>query len=295
MVAGGDYQAAGGTLTFAPGETTKTITVLVNGDRLGEPATWYFYDETFNVNLSQAVGAVIADSQGVGTIRDDEPRMSIIDARGNEGNSGTTAVTFTVGFWAAYDLPVTVNFATHDGTATPGGDYQPTSGMLTFAPGETGKTISVPVNGDRLGEGNETFFVSLSNLNYGYIADNLGQGTIVDDEPQISISNVWKSEGKRRETTYFTFTVTLSVAYDQPVTMSYRTADGTATTSNSDYVAKSGSLTFAPGETTKTITIEVLGDSRKEVGETFYLDLFGLSSNALFTKSRGIGTIVNDD
>jgi hypothetical protein len=66
-----------------------------------------------------------------------------------------------------------------------------------------------------------------------------------------------------------TFTVTLSAAYDQPVTMSFRTADRTANTSDNDYIAKSGTLTFAPGETTKTITIEVKGDSKKEADETF--------------------------
>ena len=93
----------------------------------------------------------------------------------------------------------------------------------------------------------------------------------------------------------FLFTVTLPAAYDQAVTMSYRTVDGTATTGDSDYTAKTGTLTFAPGETTKTISIEVKGDSKKEANETFYLDLFGLSSNALFTKKRGTGTILNDD
>jgi hypothetical protein len=77
--------------------------------------------------------------------------------------------------------------------------------------------------------------------------------------------------------------------------MSYRTVDGAAKTSDGDYVARSGTLTFAPGETTKTVTIEVKGDSKKEANETFYLDLFGLSSNALFTKHRGVGTILNDD
>lgn len=77
--------------------------------------------------------------------------------------------------------------------------------------------------------------------------------------------------------------------------MSFQTVNGTATTGNGDYVAKSGTLTFAPGETTKTITIEVRGDRNKEANETFYLDLFGLSTNALFTKNRGIGTILNDD
>jgi Calx-beta domain-containing protein len=79
------------------------------------------------------------------------------------------------------------------------------------------------------------------------------------------------------------------------VTMSYRTANGTATTGDSDYVAKTGTLTFNPGETTKTITIEVKGDRNKEGNETFYLDLFGNSSNSLFTKNRGVGTILNDD
>ena len=68
--------------------------------------------------------------------------------------------------------------------------------------------------------------------------------------------------------------------------------NGTATTGDNDYVAKTGTLTFAPGETTKTITIEVKGDNKKEANETFYLDLFGNSSNSLFTKNRGIGTIL---
>src|SRR5438128_4786553 len=88
---------------------------------------------------------------------------------------------------------------------------------------------------------------------------------------------------------------TLSAAYDQAVTLSYRTVNGTATTSDNDYVAKTGTLTFNPGETTKTITIEVKGDSKKEADETFYVDLFSNSSNSLFTKNRGLGTILNDD
>ena len=72
------------------------------------------------------------------------------------------------------------------------------------------------------------------------------------------------------------------------------TTPGTAKT-REDSIAKTGTLTFAPGETTKTITIEVKGDSKREANEYFYLDLSGLSSNALFTKNRGIGTILNDD
>jgi hypothetical protein len=151
------------------------------------------------------------------------------------------------------------------------------------------------INGDRLAEPNETFFVNLSQAVNADIAAGQGTGTILDDEPRISISNVSKFEGKRGQSTLFVFTVTLSAAYDQPVTVSYRTTDGTATTKDGDYVGQTGTLTFAPGETTKTITIVVNGDSKREANETFYLDLFGNGSNSLFTKSRGIGTILNDD
>jgi hypothetical protein len=108
---------------------------------------------------------------------------------------------------------------------------------------------------------------------------------------------VSKSEGNsngKNITTTFTFTVSLSAAYDQAVTVNYSTANGTAT-AGSDYQAKSGSVTFAPGETIKTITIVVNGDRSKEANETFFVDLFGPSSNAFINTSRGIGTIFNDD
>jgi hypothetical protein len=287
--AGSDYQATSGTLTIPAGQSTGTITVLVNGDRLGEP------NETFVVNLSAPTNATIADGTGAGTIVDDEPRISISDRTVTEGNTGVTSATFTVTLSAAYDVPVTVNYATANGTATAGSDYQAASGTLTFAPGETSKMITTQVIGDRLAEPNETFLVNLSSPTNAVITDGTGAGTIVDDEPRISISDVSKKEGRKNQTTSFTFTVTLSAAYDQAVTMSFQTENSTATTGDNDYVAKSGTLTFLPGQTTKTITIEVRGDSKREADEDFYLDLFGNSSNSLFTKNHGTGTILNDD
>lgn len=152
----------------------------------------------------------------------------------------------------------------------------------------TGRTDVVVGSGDYVGDDYVySYLVLRKNGDWGPLPPS--------PPPQISISDVTKAEGKKGKTNLFTFTVTLSAAYDQPVTMSYQTVNGTATTSDSDYIAKSGTLTFAPGETTKTITIEVKCDSKKESSETFYLDLFGLSSNALFTKNRGLGTILNDD
>jgi hypothetical protein len=221
------------------------------------------------------------------------PSLSITDVARAEGHRGLTQFTVTVSLSSASNRAVTCAYATADGTATAGSDYQAASGTLIIPAGLTTGTITVLVNGDRAGEANETFVVNLSGATSATIADGQGVGTILDDDGRrISIRDVAKVEGKRGRTTLFVFTVTLSAAYDQPVTTSFHTANGTATTGDGDYVAKSGTLTFAPGETTKTITIEVKGDSRKEADERFYLDLFGNSGNSLFTDSRGIGTII---
>jgi hypothetical protein len=171
--AGSDYQARSGVVTFAPGETTKTVMVIINGDRLGEP------NETFMVNLSgETGGAVIADRQGV----DDEPRININDVTRQEGRSGTTLFVFTITLSAASDVPVTVDFATANGTARAGEDYDARSGSVSFAPGDTSKTISIIVRGDRQREANETFFLNLSNALNALILDGQGIGTILNDD-----------------------------------------------------------------------------------------------------------------
>jgi Calx-beta domain len=223
------------------------------------------------------------------------PLITISDATVTEGNTGTRIITFTVTLSAASTQAVTVAYSTANGSASAGTDYQAASDTLIFTPRETSKTITILVNGDRAAEPTENFVVNLGSATNGFIADGQAIGTIVDDEPRISITDVTKAEGRKGKTTLFVFTVTLSMAYDQPVTMSFRTVDGTATTSDQDYVSKTGTLTFAPGETTKAITIEVKGDSKKEADEYFFLELFGNSSNSQFTNTRGIGTILNDD
>ncbi len=177
-VAPGDYTANSNTLTFAPGETTKTITVLVQGDLLDE------VNETFFVNLSSATNATISDSQGQGTITDDDatPTLAINDVTVTEGNAGSVNATFTVTLSAASGQSVTVNYATANSTAVAPGDYTSTSGTLTFAAGETSKTIVVPVLGDTLDEAEETFFVNLTSPTHATLADGQGQGTITDDD-----------------------------------------------------------------------------------------------------------------
>jgi hypothetical protein len=236
------------------------------------------------------------------------PTVTIADTSVLEGNAGTTNAVFTLTLSAPASTPVTVGYRTElhwtvettpdGGTiirpgATPDLDFQSSTGTVTFAPGETSKTIAILVNGDRNPEPNEPFVVRLLDPVNGFITDGYALGTILDDEPRISISDVTKAEGKSGKTK-FIFTVMLSVAYDQTVTMSYRTVDGAAK-AGEDYTAKTGTLTFNPGETTKTITIDVKGDTKKEADETFSLELFGASSNALLLDALGLGTILNDD
>ena len=223
------------------------------------------------------------------------PLISVSNATVTEGNTGTANATFVVSLSTNSNIDVTVHYTTANSSAAAGSDYTAVSGDVTIPAGQISRTFTVAVIGDRIPELPETFTVLLSAPTNAMLGDNQGTGMILDNEPRISISDFTKAEGKNGKSTSFTFTVTLSSAYDQAVTMSFRTVNGTATTGDNDYIAKTGTLTFAPGQTSKTITIDVKGDSKKESNETFYLDLFGLSNNALFTKNRGIGTILNDD
>jgi hypothetical protein len=223
--------------------------------------------------------------------------FSIDDVGMAEGNSGTTSFTFTVTLSPASTGPVTVDFATADGTAAAPGDYTAASGTLTFAPGELTKTITVSANGDTLCEPDETFFVNLSNPTGGATIDDAqGQGTVMNDDPcllSLSIDDVTVTEGNAGMTSAV-FTVTLSQASTTPVTVDFATADGTATAPG-DYAATSGTLTFAPGETTKTIAVSVNGDTLVEPDETFFVNLSNPTGGATIDDAQGEGTIVNDD
>jgi Calx-beta domain/FG-GAP-like repeat len=286
-VAGRDYHAASGTLTFAPGETEKTITVLVIGDRLGEST------EYFSVTLSGAPTTPLLGSHAFGYILDDEPSITIEDVARKEGHSGTTLFVFTVTLSAASDVLVSVNYGILDGTAEDGEDYTAaTYETLTFAPGQTTTTITVPVKGDRQAESDEYFYVNLGGATNASVADSQGIGTILDDESRVAITDVVRKEGRSGKT-LFVFTVTLSAAYDVPVTVAYATADGTAK-AGEDYVAKAGTLTFTPGQTTKRIAVRVQGDRKNEVDETFFVNLSG-ATNAMLMDGTGLGTILNDD
>ena len=179
---GSDYMSVPLTsLTFAAGEWAKTVVVTVNGDTLAEG------NETFVVKLSNAVGAVIADNQAMGTIIDEEGMIAayIGDVAVLEGTSGTTTASFTVRLSSPPGVGqnVSVKYATANGTATSGSDYVavPVT-TLPFGVGESSKMVTVAVNGDSLAEAKETFLVKLSNPAGVIIADSQATGTIIADD-----------------------------------------------------------------------------------------------------------------
>jgi hypothetical protein len=224
------------------------------------------------------------------------PSISVSDVTVTEGNSGTSTATFTLTLSGAMGVDSSVDYRTLDSSALAGEDFIATSGTVNIPAGQTSRTFTVSIVGDRDPEWTESFTVSLSASTHASIRDGIGTCTILDNEPQISIDDVSREEGTgNNATTHFTFTVTLSAAYDQRVTVWYQTFNDTARTGNNDYESKGGKLTFNPGETEKTITIVVNADNRKEADETFFVALFGESLNSLLTKFEGIGTILNDD
>ncbi|MGQ0845323.1 MAG: Calx-beta domain-containing protein [Sporichthyaceae bacterium] len=180
-IAGSDYTARTGTVTFDPGAISATISVDVLGDTVEEP------NETFAVNLTNPSGVSIADGAATGTINDDDsvavlPTVSIADATVTEGDSGTTPAAFVVTLSASSAAPVTVSYATANGSAIGGSDYTARTGTVTFDPGATSATISADVLGDTVEEPNETFAVNLTNPSGASIADGAATGTINDDD-----------------------------------------------------------------------------------------------------------------
>jgi hypothetical protein len=190
--AGLDYASVGGTLTFAPDPSprTQTVAVPVVDDAFWEDGEWFY------LTLSNVSGAPLPGGfptyRATATIRDDDPRpaLRVSDVRVGEGDSGDAAAAFVVSMSAALDRPVTVEYATADGTAGAASDYAAAGGTLTFEPGETAKSVAVPVHGDTADESNETFTLNLRSPTLATIADGQGVGTIVEDDDRPPTANV---------------------------------------------------------------------------------------------------------
>lgn len=288
---GEDYSLTPGKITFAPGETSQTLSVTVNGD------TRYEADQTFAITLSNPSGGTLLDSTAVGTIRNDDPlpTISISDSEIKEGDSGSLVLSFTVSLSSASDQSISVQYGTANGTAGESDFNAVTGGTLNFAAGETSQTIEIEILGDTLDEANETFQVNLTTPTNATLGDAQATGTITDDDgiPTLSIENIDVLEGDAG-TSNAVFTVSLSNASTEVITVNYTTVDDTAKVADNDYQQTSGTLQFAPGETSQTILVPVKGDLLTEPDKAFKINLSG-PVNATFAQDTAIATILDND
>ena len=226
--------------------------------------------------------------------------LSINNPRVTEGDSGAVSLSYTVTLSPASTRQVTVGYSdAGTGTATSGTDYTALpAGTLTFAAGDTSKTITVSVTGDTTDEPDETIVVALGSATGADIGSGTGRGTIRDDDAEsvLSIDSPSVMEGNGG-TVSLSYTVTLSPATRRQVTVGYSDAGTGTATSGTDYTAlPAGTLTFAAGVTSRTITVSVTGDRTDEPDETILVSL-GSATNATVSSSAGAGTgtITDDD
>lgn len=322
-----DFVPVTSSIVFAPGETAKNISVNVIGD------TIYEGNEYFYIDLTSAKGANIVTNGAEGlrnswlmaTIKNDDttsvPTVGFTtnNASITEGNAGLTPFNFTVTLSQSAVSPVTVYYTTEKrtyGTASANTDYIPVTSSVVFSPGETSKVVTVNVIGDTTYEANEYFYLDLTSAQGANIVMNGAEGfrnnwimaTIKNDDatgPTVGFTtnNAAINEGNS-DATPFNFTLTLSKSSTDPITVYYTTEKrtyGTAT-ANADYTPVTSNVTFAPGETSKTITVNVLGDTTYEAKEYFYVDLTSAKgANIVTNGAEGLrnswimANIINDD
>jgi len=235
-----------------------------------------------------------------------EPTLSIDDVSVVEMDRQTVKAMFTVSLSSPATSNVRVHYETADGSANDGKpaaedkDYTRRTGSVLLPSGTTSKTIEIPVVGDTLDEGDETFTVVLRDANEAPIGDATGQATIVDnDDPvMISVGDAQVVEGNTGNRS-MTVTLTLSRVSDARVRVKYQTVDGTATDGkpkpeDKDYAEKSGAISFDPGTTQTVVTLSVSGDTNVEGPQAFTVVLSDPTAGAIADGSATV-TITDND
>jgi hypothetical protein len=307
----GDYTGLllSGTLNFAANQTQQTITLAIADDDV------YELTEQFTVSLSNAVEATISDSQGSGTIVDNDPAptVTIGDSTASEGEGLVFAVGLSNPSYEAITLRLAAGSS--PGTATAGSDYEmasfeystdggtswtPATGAgtneVTIPAGSNGILVRVDTVEDAIFESDETMTLSVASVVSGTVtaASDTGTGTISNDDapPSFAIDDVTKNEGDGT----ITFTVTKIGATAVNSTVDYTAVADTAT-APADYTTSdplAGTFTFLPGETSKTITLNITDDTSFEQTEQLFVNLSG-ASNATISDNQGVGTITDND
>ena len=295
------------TLTTPPVGSFGTVSAAISTLVAGASATFTLVAQ---VNPSLPPDTIITNTAGISSATTDPntpnntstltttivpPSLSINDVMVTEGNSGSTNAVFTVSLSGAASNTVRVDYLSSNGTATTSADYQTVSGRLTFAPGQVTRDIIVPVNGDTTTEGNETFFVNLSNPTNALRDDAQGQGTVIDDDaPEPTFSFSQSSYGGQENCDGIVVTVIRGGDTSGTVSVHYATANLSAS-DRTDYTAAFGKLTFGPGVTTQTFTVLITEDSFIEGTETASVTLSNPSVGATLGSPSTANIVIVDD
>ena len=300
-VAGQDYVAASGTVTFSKGQRTAQVSVTVKGDGA------YEADELFSVRLTNPVGLALGDDRADVTIRNDDAQPAVsVAATDNAGSeAGANTVAFEITRSANVAGALVVNLA-WTGTATYGaaGDYtvSVTGGTLgaggttlTLDDGVSVARLTVTPVSDAAAESNETVTLTVA-PGTGYVVGTpaSASGTIADaaSAPSITIEDRQVTE-EDRNTTVVQVTLRLSASQSTPVTVTATTVAGTAT-AGGDFTQTSGTVTFAAGTTTATFSVAIVNDRRAESTETFTVTL-SAASGATIADDTAVVTILDND
>jgi hypothetical protein len=287
-IAGQDYTATSGTLTFpANSAAPQSFTVPVIDDKVYDPG------ENFSVTLSNAVNASIQNAYGYASITDNDATISI-DPTSVNGSEANGTATFTATISQAVPYEVKVDYTTIDGgSSTAGTDYTTSSGTLTFPANSTiPQSFTIPVTDDLLYDPNEYLYVNLLNPVNASIQNNSGYAMIIDNDPKINLDPAAVSFSESGGTANFTVTLSDAVPFD--VTVNYKTTAGTAT-EGTDYTGKTGTVYFpAYSNTPQTIAIEIKDDFDYENNETFTVTLSNPTGGFL-GNIAATGTINDND
>ena len=277
-----DYLATTGTANIAAGGTETTVTVPLVNDGLIEGV------ENFTLILSDALNAHIAKPTAQATIIDnDYPSLSVSDVSAAED---TGNVTFTISTSMPISADIMVDFTTQDLTATAGSDYTSTSGTATIPGGELEIGITVSIANDNLAEDSETFSLILDNAVNATIAVGSAEATIIDnDVASLTVAGLTVSEDAGNTLV----TITSSNPCSRDITFEYTTQDGIAV-ADEDYRPVAGTAMLPAGETTTSLSVEIIDDTLSETDETLTVTISN-AAHATIAQASATLTIFDND
>ncbi len=294
-----DYEEQSGTVTFEPGDTEAAVSVGIIGDTQDEPD-----EETFFLSLVGPDGAEIGEGRRQAVIRDGDraPSISVAPQTVEEGDEGSTEITFVASLSAPSGRSVSADFVTVDETATGGEDYGTVEGTVTWDSGDTERPITVQVFGDLLDEPDERFFLELSDLQGARRPETEVEitGTIVDNDPapSLAISDARVEEGNPPGS--IEFEISLSAVSGRPVTVHAATAQDPGASCmaepGQDYDDRETDLTIPAGTLQVAFAVSIIGDTAdEECSEERFLVMLSGPVNASIDRAQAVGTIEDDD